>query len=201
MSTSYALVPILLVASTIGCQSSAERGRIEMQSVYRSAKALDEQLKAGADMNEVHKLQGNLATELAIVHDRMTSDPSMDKLPRQHYAAYQAVLQSYSLVTDTVEYHRAEEQCLARPKEVQDRDFQQMSLEEKEAYVIAQGKLLQRLPECIERYKDLGKSLQQRADVFGMNCPSYSDSGCLVKFAEGKLSSAEDVLLGSRAKR
>jgi len=97
MSTSPRFPPILLVAVAIGCRSSAERARIEMQSVYRSAKAVDGRLKAGADLNELHKLEGNLATELAFVHYRIRSGPSMDKLLRRDYAAYQSVLESYTL--------------------------------------------------------------------------------------------------------
>jgi hypothetical protein len=83
-----------------------------MQPVYRAAKAVDEQLKAGADLSQLHRLEGNLATELAFVHDRMKRDPSLDKLLRPRDAAYQAALQSYTLATDVIEYHQASERCI-----------------------------------------------------------------------------------------
>jgi hypothetical protein len=169
-----------------------------MQSVYRGAKSLDGHLKAGAGLNELHNLQGNLATELAIVHDRMTNDPSIDRL-LSNYAAYQAVLQSYSLVTDIVEYHRTSEGCIAPRHEPADETHRQrMSLDEKMADLRADAEFSNRVIKCVERYRDLDRSLHQRADLLGMNCPKFEwDSGCLIQFAETKLVHGEKLLFGT----
>lgn len=170
-----------------------------MQSVYRGAKALDEQLKAGADLNEIHNLQGNLATELAIVHDRMRSDRSMDKLLRQHDAAYQAVLQSYSLVTDILEYRLNSEQCAGpKPEIADDAHRKVMSSDEQMADFRATAEFVSRVLKCSERDWGLNQSLHKRADLLGMNCPTFEyDSGCPVRFAEIKLARAENLLLGT----
>jgi hypothetical protein len=201
MSTSLLRLPILLVAAAVGCRSSAERTWLEMQSVYRNAKAVDEQLKAGADLNELRRLEGNLGTELAFVDDRMRSDPSVDKLLSRHYAAYQSVLQSYTLVTDIIEYHSASEQCIGPRHEPVDKAHRKlMSSDELMADVLAEGDFLNRVVKCVQRDRGLDQSLHKRADLLGMDCPKFEwDSGCLVGFAEIKLADAENLVLGTQA--
>jgi len=55
------LLAFAMAAITVGCQSSADRARIEMQPVYRSAKTLSEQMKAvrghaGRNAGQAHGL-------------------------------------------------------------------------------------------------------------------------------------------------
>jgi len=71
----FRLAPALGAASFLSCQSSAEQARNEMERVYRSAKLLREQLKAGATLAEFNRLRGNFATELSIINDRMQAKP------------------------------------------------------------------------------------------------------------------------------
>jgi hypothetical protein len=63
----FCLVPAIGAVSLLSCQSSAEKARNEMEPVYRSAKLLGEQLKAGVTLAEFNRLRGNFATELSII--------------------------------------------------------------------------------------------------------------------------------------
>ena len=125
------LLAFALAAVTVGCQSSAERARIEMQPVYRSAKTLSEQMKAGADLKELVRLYGNFATELGIVHDHMKGNSPLDRILGPHYAAYQTTLQSDSLVVDILEYHETIERGIAPRYEMPGREtFKRLPLDE-----------------------------------------------------------------------
>ena len=198
MHKPHGLLAFALAAITVGCQSSAERARIEMQSVYRSAKTLDEQMKAGTELKELLKLQGNLATELAIVHDRMRVNSRLNQILANHYAAYETTLQSYSLVMDILEYHGTMERCKAPRYLPADAARQKsMSLEERAADFEATAEYFNRSIKCIEQFYHVDHSLHERADRLGMSCPSFErDSSCLTAFAEAKLMNAEKLLIG-----
>jgi hypothetical protein len=189
---------LALAAVTVGCQSSAERARIEMQSVYRSAKTLDEQMKAGAGLTELIRLQGNLATELGIVHDRMRVNSRLGQALGPSYVAYQATLQSYSLVVDILEYHDTMERCIAPRYEPPDAaTFKRMSPMLQYTEGLAGVEFMGRVWKCGGRFSHVADSLRERADRLGMNCPGLDlDSGCPAAFAEAKLASAEKLLVG-----
>ena len=165
-----------------------------MQSVHRSAITLNEQMKSGASLGDLRKLRANLATELAIVHDRMQAGPSVERLLRQHYAAYQAALQSYSLVIDILEYHDAINRCAGPEWSVSDAEYKAMSPQEKYANYVATFKSLHRFTGCHDRYSDLTRSLDQRAKQLGMDWSSC-DSECRARFAEAKLTIAQNLLM------
>jgi hypothetical protein len=188
-----------LAAITVGCQSPAERARIEMQSVYRSAKTLNEQMKAGTDLKELVRLQGNFATELGIVRDHMEGSSRLDRILGPYYAAYQTTLQSYALVLDTLEYHETFERCAAPRHDPADADHRKyMSLDELTADVEATGEFFGRVFKCVKQYSSAEDSLRERAGRLGMNCPKLDmdDSGCLAAFAETRLTNAEKLLVG-----
>ena len=186
---------LFLAVFAVGCQSSAERARAEMQSVHRSAIALNEQMKSGATLEDLRKLRANLATELAIMHDRMQAEPSVERLLRQHYAAYQAALQSYSLVIDILEQRENFNRCVAPKFEPASKaELKVMSLEERRAQFVAFNEYASRLFKCIDRDSGHEDPLRQRQKQLGLNCP-YPDNGCLARFAEAKLTIAQNLLM------
>jgi len=186
---------LLLAVLAVGCQSSAERARAEMQSVHRSAIALNEQMKSGASLEGLRKLRANLATELAIVHGRMQAEPSVERLLRQHYAAYQIAWQSYSLVIDILEHQHAFERCVApRHAPADMAHFKAMLHEEQVAEYGASAEFADRYWKCVKQFWGLDHPLHQRADQLGMKCPEWRP-GCLAKFAEAKLTIAQDLLM------
>ena len=187
-----ALPGVLAFSRASGCRSAAEQARTTIDAVYRAAKALDGQLSAGAELSELRVRQGNLATEPGILHDRMKSDPSVATLMQKYFAAYDSVLQSYSLSTDRLEYDRMIDACIAPrvDEPVSSADFEKVA------------NFLRRIIDFNEKYRVLDISFRQRADALGMQCPEAGfDSKCLVKLAKDKLSAAESLVLGRKAVR
>jgi hypothetical protein len=156
-------------------------------------------MKAGADLKELVRLQGNFATELGIVHDHMKGNSRLDRILGPHYAAYETTLESYSLVMDILEYHETIERCIAPRVGILDKaTFKRLSIDEQVANLQAFGEFYGRVDKCNKQLADAVDSLHQRADRLGMNCPKFDmdDSGCLPAFAEAKLVNAEKLLIG-----
>lgn len=167
---------------------------MEMESVYRSAKVLNEQMKAGADSKELRKDLANFATELGIVHDRMRTSPAKERMLRQDYAAYQTALQAFTLIIDIEDYHVMFERCSGPRHELaSEADRERMSRDEQVADWMAAAAFLNRTIKCVEQYSDREDLLHKRADQIGMKCPKFEfDTACLANFAQEKLSVAEN---------
>jgi hypothetical protein len=172
---------------------------MELQLVYRTAKALDQQMKGGADQEQLRSFRANLATEPGVVLDKMKRTSSLERLLRPHYTNYDAVLRSYSLVLDVSGYHDRHQRCIGPRYETRNADRRNMSIEEQVADLSAADAFIRRIRRCNEADSAELESLHSRAKQLGMNCPKFDwDSGCLASFASSKLAHAEIALLNSR---
>ena len=96
-----------------------------------------------------------------------------------------------------MEYNDVSERCVApRHDSASATDLRRMSAEARLADFVAEGEFLKRIMQCAERNSKLRRSLEQRAEQFGMNCPKFEwDAECLARFARAKLTVAQNLLL------
>ena len=166
-----------------------------MDSVYRSAKLLKEQLKVGVNLAEFNRLRGNLATELSIVKDRMQAKPRTARLLQPYFSAYSHALDAYSLVGDVWEYRSAMDACKGGgfPNSLSS----DAPLNERIHRLEAQGAWLDRSLKCEESAEKASQVLNQRSQQLNTQCGSGVELhlDCIVTNAEGKLTAADKLLM------
>ena len=199
----FCFTPALVVLSFLGCQSSIEKARIEMDPGYRSAKLLREQLKAGVTLAEFNRLRANFAAELGIISDRMRAKRGTERLLQPYFAAYSSALDAYSLVGAVWEARSAMDACTgpdpdpdyasAHSRELRSR----MSLEEKIDRTKAESVWIVRFTKCLVEGEDRREALDQRSKELNTGCPKdvYSHLDCAIENAEGKLTAADRLLM------
>lgn len=182
------LTLVLGMLPLVGCQSSAEQARHEMEPAYRSAKLLRERLKARATLAEFNRLRADLAAELGFISDRMKANHSTARLLQPYFSAYSNALDAYLLVGDVWEFNSAMDACEAPRYEYTEHQFADASPSEQMRMLIAVGKSDTRMLHCIE-------STMEARDALGRRAPQCGASlDCVVKIADGKLSAADTLL-------
>ena len=195
--------PVLGVILFLGCQSSIEKARIEMDPAYRSARLLREQLKAGVTLVEFNRLRANFAAELSIISDRMRAKPSTEKLLQPYFAAYSSALDAYSLVGAVWEARSAMDACTGPDPDpdyasAQSRELRsRMSSDEEIAAINAESEWLVRFAKCLVEGDNRRQALDQRSKELNTQCPKgvYSHLDCTIENAEGKLTAADKLLM------
>ena len=178
------LLAALGAASLLNCQSSTDKARSEMEPVYRSARSLGEQVKAGARLDDFNRLRGNFATEISIVKDRMQSEPTTAKLLQPYFSAYGNALDAYSLVGDVLKYNSEMDACAGTS-----------AASNLQTAVDA----LKRIAKCLDSTGGTSRldELDQRSEQLKTQCGPQViyHVDCIVKNAEAKAAAADALLL------
>jgi hypothetical protein len=178
----------------VSCQTSVDRARNELEPVYRSAKLLREQLRAGANLEEFNRLRGNFATELSIIGDRMQAKPATAALLRPYFSAYGSALDAYSLGAAVWRYRSAMDACTGtEPGLAPD----SVSLNERIRQMGLQGELMSRVFRCVDSAKEARKVLNQRSEELKTQCGPNVEwhLDCILKYAERKATDADTLLM------
>jgi hypothetical protein len=161
-----------------------------MEPVYRSARLLREQLKAGASLGEFSRLRGNFAAELSIVRDRAQAKPETAELLRPYLLAYGSALEAYALVGEVWEYRASMDACTGpEPADHTKAEFDGASIAEKKAIVEAETTSLDRSLQCIQSAEKASKALDARSKQLAPQCGGGFD--CIIKNADGRLTAAD----------
>ena len=191
------LAPAIGAVTFLSCQSSIDRARQELDPVYRSSKLLREQLKAGVSQNEFNRLRANFATELGVIKDRMQAKPGTAELLQPYFSAYASALDAYSLVSNVLEYRSAMDACTGPKPEFSREGSSGAPLSERARRLQTEVEWMERSLGCVDRAQKARQAINERSEQLNTNCGTDVEwhLDCVVKFADGKLSAAEKLLI------
>jgi hypothetical protein len=165
-----------------------------MEPVYRSAKSLREQLRAGTSLDEFNRLRGNFATELSIIRDRMQAKPTTARLLQTYFLAYEGALDAYSLVGEVWTYRSAMDACRGKEPGYAPKSA---PLSERTRKLELEGAWMEQTMKCVQSAEEAARKLNERSEHLKTQCGPDVEYhlDCIVKSAESRATAADALLI------